>query len=220
MKVQTKFKTGAGLVLGMCLILGLSWTSAHGDDLNPPDYRGGPLSVYAHWSGDDTGGLYLEGFSWVDDNDPDTYLYPLDLAEWFPRPETGSYLFEVPNFVDEMPIKYLRLQLTWTGTTLPPLDVHSAGMESGDLVPGIITYVSEPLVFTQPDGGYQYFDIEYRPNPDFEWIHIQLHPDAHLTQVVVDSISIPEPATLGLLVLGGLVMSRRRRVLSNGTFSA
>lgn len=193
------------------VVLSLAVTSVWADDINPPAYRGDPLSVYAHWMGDASGQLTLDQFLSVDDNDPSTYLLqfvPTVLMD----PATGSYDFRIPNFVDELPIKYLRLQLTWVGTTQPPLSVFAEGYEGGQLFGGAVAFVSNPLVFTQPDGGYQYFDIVFKPNPDFEQIHVHLAPDALLVQVVVDSIStVPEPATLGLFSVGGLMLSRRRR---------
>lgn len=211
MNVQLKKHAGAGVVLVLSVMLGLSATPSHGDDLNPPPYRGQPLSVYTHWSADASGLLSLDQFSWVDDNDPSTYLSSIPPSV-FMDPANGTYDFRIPNFVDDLPIKYLRIQLTWTGTTQPPLSLVSTGFDGTNLVPGVVTSASTPLVFTQPDGGYQYFDLEYRPNPDYELIHIQLPADAFLVQVVTDSIStVPEPATLGLLMCGCAIAVLRRR---------
>lgn len=179
------------------------------DDINPPPYRGAPLSVYAHWKADASAQLSLDQFLWADDNDPFTYLMtfsPIVMAD----PANGSYDFRIPNFVDELPIKYLRLQLTWVGTTQPPIAVSGLGFDSGLSVSGLVTFVSAPLVFTQPDGGYQYFDFVFKPNPDFEQLQVHLAPDAILVQAVVDSIStVPEPAMLGLLSLGFVFLRRR-----------
>lgn len=216
MNARRKNQTGIGFALSMGLVLALSWTSAYGDDLNPPDYRGDPLSVYAHWSADASGVLIMDQFSWVDDGDPATFLHPLQPSIQVPPPTSGIYQFQLPNIVDELPIKYMRVQLTWTGTTQPPVNVFSEAMDGIQLIPGILTYASGPLVFTQPDGGYQYFDFEFRPNPDFERINVQLPPDALLVQVVVDTVStVPEPTTLIFLSAGALAMARRRRTLRN-----
>ena len=185
--------------------------AARGDDLNPPTWRGGPLSVYAHWSADASGLLSLDQFSSVDDNDPSTYLHPLLPSTPVVPTTSNIYQFQLPNFVDELPIKYMRVQLTWIGTTQPPIYLISVGQDGINSIPGVITFTSSPLVFTQPDGGYQYYDIEFRPNPDFERVHVQLPPDGLLVQVVIDTIStVPEPATIGLLALGGLMLRKRR----------
>ena len=63
-----------------------------------------------------------------------------------------------------------------------------------------------------------WFEIE--PNPEGEWISLYSensygdpdYPDypAYIDQVVIDTICIPEPATLGLLVMGGLFLLKRR----------
>lgn len=180
------------------------------DDLNPPDYRGLPLSVFVHWAG--TGGsLHEPIWNWVDDNDPSTYIEPGFVPSLTIVPDPYGYSLEIPNIVDELPLKKLRIQLTWQGTTQPPISISAEGFDGGVIVPGIVTGITNPLVFTQPDGGYQYFDIEFRPNPDFEILHVNLPQNAKLVQVVVDSIStVPEPATVGLLALGSVVTMRRR----------
>lgn len=197
--------------LFVAIMLAIPWSFAAGDDLNPPPYRGDPLSVHAHWSTGTSGQFGLMNFSWVDDNDPSTQLYPSEPFYLF-DPASGGYDFQIPNFIDELPLKLLRLQLTWEGTTQPPVSIVALGQDLGQGVPGIVTYYSSPLVFTQPDGGYQYFDIEFRPNPDFEMLHIELAPDAQLAQVVIDSVStIPEPATMGLLGIGAMTLLIRRK---------
>lgn len=211
--MKTSMNKGIGLLLVWTTlsVVGLSWAPAHGDDRNPPPYRGEPLSVHAHWLVDPSGLFVLSEFSWADDDDPSTYLSPLTPSVLI-DPAAGVYGFEVPNFVDELPIKLLRIQLTWTGTTQPPLFLASIGIDGGNAVPGVVTFASTPLVFTQPPGGYQYFDIEYKPNPDFEQIRVQLPPDVSLDQVVIDSIStVPEPAASGLLIWGGMGITALRR---------
>jgi len=197
-------------ILLLVLVSAVSYNAALADDLNPPPYRGGPLSVYAHWVSEDLGFLLLNEFFSVEDNDPSIFL-----MDFLPTvqldPAAGIYSFRIPNFIDELPVKLLRLQLTWVGNTQPPIAVSTEGVDQGSLVPGVLTYLSQPLIFTQPDGGYQYFDFEYRPNPDFESIFVQLSPGAQIVQAVVDSISIlPEPSSVGILAVGGFVLLIRK----------
>ncbi len=184
--------------------------AALGDDLNPPPYRGAPLSVFAHWNADASGALMLNQFSWVDDNDPLTTLTQFQPIVSF-DPTLSVYDFRIPNFIDQLPIKFLRIQLTWAGTSQPPISLSSDGFDGVSVAPGVLTFASGPLVFTPGPGGYQYFDFEYQPNPDFETIHVQLPPDGLLVQVVIDSISIPAPTSFAVLALGGLAVIRRRR---------
>ncbi len=206
-----KNKISFVMLLAVSVITVLTLSSAFGDDLNPPPYRGDPLSVYAHWSADASGLLSLDTISWVDDADPSTYLHPIQPSIDIVPGTSGIYQLQLPNFVDELPIKFLRLQLTWVGVTAPPIQVFSEGLDGVNLIQGIITFASNPLVFTQPSGGYQYFDFEYKPNPDFERIHVQLAADASLVQVVVDSVStVPEPAAIIMMALGSIALFRKR----------
>ena len=54
-----------------------------------------------------------------------------------------------------------------------------------------------------------YFEVE--PNPDLEFIGLFFTDLIAVDQVVIDTICIPEPITISLLGLGGLVLIRRRK---------
>jgi hypothetical protein len=211
MNTQNKNKFNIALALVVVSILVLSGSSAFADDLNPPSYRGNPLSVNAEWQlvfG--TNFLNLTQWSSIDDSDSATNLYPFFTPSPQIQPMGDIYQFQVPNWVDQMPVKYMRLQLTWLGTTQPPINLFSEGLDGVNLISGVITY-SSPVQAISPAFTYQYFDFEFHPNLDFERVHIQLPPNGLLSQVVVDTVStVPEPATIGLLGLGVLSLLRRK----------
>lgn len=48
-------------------------------------------------------------------------------------------------------------------------------------------------------------------NPEFEIIHYDFPESTNISEIVVDTICVPEPATLSLIVLGGAALVRRRR---------
>ena len=152
-------------------------------------------------------------FNWVDDSDPTTFLGSLPVSAVVSGPD---YQFDLPNFIDKMPVKYMRLQLTWQiDPANPPTPLTILGLsgeESGSPVPGNIVF-SSAITPVSADGSlvYQYHDIEFYPNPDWErWAIIS--PNEPLVQVVADTVStVPEPATLSLLTLGSLALLRRRK---------
>lgn len=188
------------------------------DDLNPAAYLGDPLSVHAHWKLiPGTVFLDLVDFSTVDDSDPATTLDPLPpsgLVEPVSDPTGTSkaYQFDLPNWVDDLPVKYMRIQLTWAFSPIPPDIVGLSGIDSSGPVVVNSVFSSPVLPGTDPTTLYQFHDFELYPNPDAErWLVVQ--PDnAQLVQVVVDTVStVPEPATLSLLGAGGVLLRRRRR---------
>jgi hypothetical protein len=155
-------------------------TTVFADDLNPPAYRDDPLSVFAHYEQiPGTPFLELTGYNTVDDTDPDTTLYPMAPPNII-EPETNNYEFYLPNFIDKLPIKYMRLQLTWEGSNLPPDVVGLAGSDGINPVFGNIVYSSPvtPLVDPTAVLYYQYHDIEFKPNPDQERWLVHVPDDA------------------------------------------
>ena len=201
------------------VLVSLSGTIALGDDLNAPLFRGLPLSVHAHWqlATDGTNNLELIDFSWVDDSDPTTYLDPfLPPSDIVSPGAANQYLFDLPNIIDDLPVKYFRLQLTWTFTPDPPLDILLSGQEDTGTgivgVPAIFVGSSGVLPGTDPGTYFQSYDYEFYPNPDFERWAVFLPDNALLVQAVVDTIStVPEPASLSVLALGSLILFGKRK---------
>ena len=199
----------------MVAIVALTFNVTLGDDLNPAPYRGDPLSVYAHWQLDPAGtnSLVLDPtdltqFNSVDDSDLTTFLDPLPVSAVVTGPD---YQFDLPNFVDDLPIKYMRLQVTWLNDLTPPPIVGLSAYDPTGTVTSSVVF-SSPVLTVDPAAGifYQYHDIEFKPNPDFErWIIIS--PNSQLVQVVADTVStVPEPATMMLLGLGSLLLRKRK----------
>lgn len=199
-------KTTTLLVAVSCIVL-LNAGQASAVTTLEPDYRGDENSVYAV-------------FNWVS-FDQDAWkttlfetgpsIYPLHSIDPFAFDDGLDTTIMLPNFIDELPMKKMRIQMFFDGPV------------SGDLLAiNLAAYDREPTQWQIVDGSgpilsnAHWFDIEIFPNPDWEEIIIfgnqggNLLPGNLLT-IEVDTVSIPEPATMTLLAIGGLAMLRRRK---------
>jgi len=205
------------------------------DDVEPPPFRGEPLSVFAEWdlnldfgqdgptsdpfAGFDGTGRDPDQFEFTDDvGDPSTFLYEAAPPKMTGSPGTGSnnYNTFVPNWVDEEWVKYLRIQLTWlssnpTGPGDEPVIFINAGDPSAKVLVVPAGQFNAVIFSGGTWGAVTVYDFELYPNPDWEEIAITTtREDIFIDQVVVDSVSTPEPTSLALLGVAGLAIARRR----------
>lgn len=111
----------------------------------------------------------------------------------------------LPNSPQENPIKEIWLQIT-----------YSAG--SIDRKPEIQTqpeYATMQVMQSTVVDALYYHDvikITLNPNPTEEWIYL-LPRDCtlYIDEIVVDTICIPEPMTIAILGLGGLLLRKRKK---------
>jgi len=214
----------------LCVVLSLSCSAfatltGLATDLLEPSWRGMPNTTLQAWSFDDGGvnPAYL-------DPSLDMNPYGTPVAEVF-TPDTGfpmqTYwqsnnsghdgvwrlygndymLLDIPNTENTAPntSKEIWLQITYSAVSIfnkPQLQI----------MPGDVTveHVQETVI---DDLFYHdVFKITLVPNPTEEWIAI-LPRDCtlYIDEIVVDTICIPEPATLLVLSIGGLAALRKRR---------
>ncbi len=226
--VNTLFKPLAAIAL-----VAATATLAQADDLFPPPWFGEPLSVHAEWDWmqppANLGFMPPDTFDTVSGTaDPNVgpngeSLYmgfnthsEVDLpADWSWVPGDGDggltpnlpglgIAFNVQNWIDFEPFKYIRIQVTYQGAP-PTID-----WVLGVFEPGGGQADGFPLDrFDQP--GYFYEDWIIEPNPDWEQIVIGVPMGTVLDQVVIDTVSFPSPGTLALLAAVPLIITRRRR---------
>ena len=164
---------------------------------NDPDYRGDSNYVHAI-------------FDWDSPSAWDTTLFEIGPSNYQLDPTVPAAsddglntVIDLPNFIDPLPFKLMRIQMFFDG----PVSGELITAEITAFDPQGPTLVS--LVGSSGPGESfeHYLDFEIFPNPDREQITIIGNSNANilpgnLLTIEVDTISLPEPATLMVLALG------------------
>lgn len=199
--LQGRRSIGAAVLLTAAVVLGHAGTS----EAALPDYIETPNSLVAEfdWGAD---AWTLSKFA------PEDSIY--DLADIDPSASDDGLdtTIIVPNFIDDLGLKKLRLIMVFDEPINGSLvDVSIEGHDP-------LATTSMQTYGTTYTSILHYFDWEIRPNPDWETITIHGNQTAgivpgNLNFVEVVSVSIPEPGTALLAGLGllGMVGTRRRR---------
>lgn len=202
-------------VVGVVLAL----NSVEAEDYNPPPWtRGGPGTTYQKWE-----------FG-TDDATPSPeadYINPLGeaglevtgTAPWTvwladDHEHGGVWKFEdyiqvdIFNFDQENPYKEIWVQLTFAADGMDGLNPILSTVPAA-------TGAAEVIHKEQIDDWYwrATYSLIIELNPSSETIYIQPRDcTMYLDELVIDTICVPEPITICLLGLGGLLLARRRRV--------
>lgn len=132
-------------------------------------------------------------------------------------PEGGKLVLRIPNDPQNNPLKKIYLQVTSTKSIPSISAMGGTSSGSGGFTSGTFPTGRGPI---QLGGGvagsgpwYTYsYGLTIEPNPEFETVTLDVLECTWIDQIDVDTIcTVPEPATLSVLGLGGLGLLRRRR---------
>ncbi len=212
--------------LFLIAVIAFSILPAMADNFAPPEYAGDPLSYHAQWEFDTDPFPDLLPYIVADGGSNTTetlYSGPEVTKIWTNAPnwtwEDGGIVnntrdatleIDVINWVDTEPEKFIRVQLTHSSVSsgfLPPVVVGVRGYKGGT------TYgLFEPHSGGVGNSTQSYSDITMQPNPDWETIEIFVPMGTRIDEIVIDTISIPEPSVIVMVLMsgGGLFFVRRK----------
>ena len=179
-------------------------------DLNIPDWRGDDGTTYQEWD-------FLTD---ANPTEPDAYLNDYGVPSASVGGDNSYWLQEdyghegvwvvsndaitvtIPNVDVENPYKEIWLQIVYWENYAPLISTSPAA--------GSITLIDEQTLAS----GYTYaaYSIIIEPNPDMEVITIEPHECVvYIDSLIIDTICVPEPMTIGFLGLGGALLAMKRR---------
>lgn len=185
-------------------------TSANPASVEPGSYN--PYGATNFWVDDvDTtfpySGTYWKGLDGgVNDGQPGATYHS---GVW--RLDNSFVEIYIPNNPTQNEQKIIQLQMTYyaSGTTgaNPEMDIFTDPMYNFKS----ITQTSKTLLDVE---GYYHaiWEIIIEPNPNNETLYIWPRDcTLYIDEIVIDTICIPEPITVAILGLGGLLMAVRRK---------
>ncbi|UCE99233.1 MAG: PEP-CTERM sorting domain-containing protein [Planctomycetota bacterium] len=196
------------VVLSLAVILGTGATVFA--NVVPP-WRGDEGSTWQQWdfSSDSTNPDPDDGSNPYGDPALTVYAVEQRIPDPGAWPLSGEIDVYIPNRNLLLERKEIWLQLTW----------QAGGNDTNPSMPDepwvAVTPFQEMHMFrtdTTPNTWtHSLFEITIWPNPPGEWITIK--GDIIVDQVIIDTICIPEPATMFTLAIGGLMVLTRKRHL-------
>ncbi len=205
------------------MVAGMVTSSAWADDLTPPPWsRYQPGTTFEEWEFSTSDPVTSPEPGYFNPyGEPSAHAYPGTgqnwVDEWGGRqgiwPLSGTIEATIPNDPEPNPYKDIWVQLTWAK------QVESSTPVVWDMTSGVYGTLVEqeelgPTGEAAPNDYWYHsvYEIHIVPNPSSEIVKID--GTLLVNELVVNTICVPEPSTLVLLVVGAvglLVCSRRHR---------
>jgi hypothetical protein len=203
----------AAAILGVVLVACPAWA----DNIYPPAWRGQPGTTFEQWEFSTSNPITPPDIMSNPYGLPSAHAWPGTSQNWVDLwggrqgmwPLSGTIEITIPNRPEPLPYKDIWVQLTWARQVQSSTPVVWE-MNSGVHASVVHDTILGPTGYPTPNEWWYHtvFQIHLQPNPSSEVVKI----DGTLVvdQVVIDTICAPEPASLGLLLIGGVALLRRR----------
>ncbi len=228
----TKTLTSGAAAFGILAGLSIIPLQAQAADFKPPAWRGQPLTTVQEWEFNTNPPVAIGP-----DGDIPTVNPGLPTAtpgpgiiggamggdNYWGTPVAGSRItFQIPNWVDDEAVKYMWVQVTVGNGDNFTIGGLSAEDPKGPITitPPSITQIINPPGFDDTKYDFYLATWNIYPNPDLEKFDLILGAGTEVYEVVVDTISTPEPTSiLGFLALGtlGAASTLKRKLKSSKT---
>lgn len=180
------------------------------EDFMPPDFRGDPLSYTAYWefiNDPGPGDIWPDVINSVGDGvhelfnaqththrDAQVVFWDAERGAFYTTDQPGQLAFFLNNWVDPYVFKHIWVQVTYSSEGQAPYVSLVEGAD--DSLQWDEPYVGYPLyrVDVDPNHFVEYWQIQ--PNPNMEYVYLDIPPWTFIDEVVIDTWSTDEPVAI------------------------